>query len=277
MEEKAMNTMRGTRTYLLLATTVLVAASARAADPWETGVAGDDGNFTLNTLGHGTVQQHDLDQAGGSTDFDWMLIPSIAGHSYEARITGANLLFDAGLCSTCAQFERVTGTGLVMQEDASVVNEGATPESYDRTIRWTSTFSQVNEQFLRVRGNTLFAENAGSVYTVRFWDTTYSIPRWNNVAGQTTVFLIQNQTQGTVSGQIRLLSASGAFLHNQDFTLDQNQLLAFNTASIPTLVGLSGHAYVTHDAGYGGLAGKAVALEPATGFSFDTPMQPLPH
>ena len=31
---------------------------------------------------------------------------------------------------------------------------------------------------------------------------------------------------------------------------------------------------LTHDGGYGALSGKAVALEPATGFSFDSPMTP---
>jgi len=31
---------------------------------------------------------------------------------------------------------------------------------------------------------------------------------------------------------------------------------------------------VTHDGGYGGLVGKAVSLEPGTGFTFDTLMLP---
>jgi hypothetical protein len=34
---------------------------------------------------------------------------------------------------------------------------------------------------------------------------------------------------------------------------------------------------VTHDAGYGELTGKAVALEPATGFVFESPLVPRPH
>ena len=33
-----------------------------------------------------------------------------------------------------------------------------------------------------------------------------------------------------------------------------------------------GSITVTHDGPYAGLTGKAVALEPVTGFSFDTPM-----
>ena len=34
----------------------------------------------------------------------------------------------------------------------------------------------------------------------------------------------------------------------------------------------SGSATVSHDGGYGDVMGKAVALEPATGFAFDTPL-----
>ena len=41
------------------------------------------------------------------------------------------------------------------------------------------------------------------------------------------------------------------------------------------LAGASGAMTVAHDGGYGGLVGKAVALEPATGFSFDSPMVPV--
>jgi hypothetical protein len=38
--------------------------------------------------------------------------------------------------------------------------------------------------------------------------------------------------------------------------------------------GQSGHVIIGHDGGYGGLAVKAVAVEPATGFTFDRPACP---
>jgi hypothetical protein len=41
--------------------------------------------------------------------------------------------------------------------------------------------------------------------------------------------------------------------------------------------GESGTLTISHDAGYGGLVGKAVALEPATGFAFDTPLIAKPR
>jgi hypothetical protein len=50
-----------------------------------------------------------------------------------------------------------------------------------------------------------------------------------------------------------------------------------NTGALPALAGLSGSAQVSHDAGFGELTGRAVALEPSTGFTFDTVMSPIPY
>jgi hypothetical protein len=43
-----------------------------------------------------------------------------------------------------------------------------------------------------------------------------------------------------------------------------------NTASLAP--GQTGSVTVSHDGPYGVLQGKAVAVEPATGFSFDSPL-----
>jgi hypothetical protein len=45
------------------------------------------------------------------------------------------------------------------------------------------------------------------------------------------------------------------------------------TSTVPSL---SGSITVAYDGRYGDLAGKAVGLEPATGFAFDTPLEPRP-
>jgi hypothetical protein len=39
----------------------------------------------------------------------------------------------------------------------------------------------------------------------------------------------------------------------------------------------SGSIRIAHNCGYGGLSGKAVSIEPATGFTFDTAMSHRPH
>lgn len=249
------------------------AAEVRAEDPWD--LKGDDGPSSLNTLSHGIVQQHDLDELG-INDEDWMVVPTLAGHSYEARISGANVVFDKGANPGDGQFERVDIGGAILTEDVGVVNEGnPAGESNDRSVRWIATANTISE-FVRVTGTASTAEGPGDVYTMRFWDTTYAVPRWNNASGQVTVFLIQSLVQAAVTVNVDFYNPAGTLLTTATTTLQPHGLFVLNTATLPPLAGAGGHAYVSHTAGYGGLAGKAVALEPATGFSFDTPLIPIP-
>ena len=268
---------KGSLAAALTVAALAVATPSMAVDPYEApqgGAGAGDDNATSNvSLTTGFTQVHDLDQAGGGEDQDWMAVPTIAGHSYEARISSSSVQWSWGACPGCANVERVSLAGTILTEDVGIVNEGGV-ESYDRSVRWIATGSTTNE-FLRVTGGTDFTENASSVYQVRFWDTTYSVPRWNNGNGQVTVFLISSLIQASASVRIDFYNATGSLLATSNFTLGPNQLITLNTGTIPALAGISGHAYVSHTAGYGGLAGKAVALEAATGFSFDTPLVPV--
>jgi hypothetical protein len=49
--------------------------------------------------------------------------------------------------------------------------------------------------------------------------------------------------------------------------------LALNTLAIPPLFSKSGSITVVRGGPYGSLAGKSVAIELATGFSFDSPLE----
>lgn len=258
---------------------VLLAAGARAHDPWDLAFNPDDTALSKNTLSPGLVQQHDLDEGvSGIDDVDWAVVPTLDHHSYEARLSGTNAGFDWGTCMSCAKFQRVDETGLVLTEDVSVVNEGtgATPESYDRSLRWIAGGDNIR-QYVRVKGAFSQTENAGSVYTLRYWDTTYSIPRWNASGTQTTVIVITSLVPTDVTGSIHFFGGDGSLVHAQPLALTRNTPYVLNAASVPALVGKSGFALVSHTAGYGGLTGKAVALEPSTGFTFDTPLQPVPQ
>jgi hypothetical protein len=261
----------------IVACALAIAPAAVAADRYEgTGTPfTDNNNGTHNILSHGDVQEHDLDQAGGGDDVDWMAVPTIARHSYEARIANSAVEWaqTSISCPSCAQFDRVNGAGTVLTTSTSFTGSS---DQY-RTVRWTATATGVGVDFIRTLGDTFITESANSTYTLRFWDTTYSIPRWNNASGQVTVFLIQNVTPLSVTGNVDFYSSAGALLATQPFTLAPNSLFSFNTGSLGALAGQAGHAYVSHNGGYGGLTGKAVALEPATGFSFDTIMTPLPN
>lgn len=268
-------------TAVVFAVLAVMAAgtAARAHDPWDIAFVGDDSGLTVNTLSPGLAQLHDLDQGAlAADDQDWAVVPTLEHHSYEARVSGSMVGFDWGICPTCAQFERVDGDGLVLTEDVATVQDGAGggPEAYDRSVRWIA-WGDTIQDFVRVRGAASQSENAGSVYTLRYWDTTYTLPRWNAAGGQVTVVVLTSLVPAAVTGSIHFFSGTGALVHTQPFALARDTPFVFNTGSVPALAGLSGYALVPHTAGYGGLSGKAVALDPATGFTFDTALQPIPQ
>jgi hypothetical protein len=54
----------------------------------------------------------------------------------------------------------------------------------------------------------------------------------------------------------------------------EHGVTVLNTGTVPALAGNSGSATIAQLGGYGALTGKAVAVEPATGFTFDTAITP---
>ena len=49
------------------------------------------------------------------------------------------------------------------------------------------------------------------------------------------------------------------------------------TTTSTIVPGVAGSITITQNGRFGDLQGKSVALEPATGFSFDTPLEYRPH
>jgi hypothetical protein len=270
------------RLVVLCTLVSLFAPWLEAADPYEAtnpaSTVGDDEASTSSVLSHGMVQLHDLEQVGGVEDLDWISVPTIGRHSYEVRVSG-NLAWDQGACGTCAQVERVNAAGTVLTEDVGTINEGngGPIESKERSIRWIAPSTNSLDSYIRVRGSLIFSETENSIYQIRGYDTTYGVPRWNNANGQITVFLVTNMVDAEVTGDIHFYNTAGTLLATQSFTVPKYGMYVLSTGTIGALAGLSGHAQVAHTAGYGGLTGKAVALEPATGFSFDTPFVPIPQ
>jgi hypothetical protein len=90
-----------------------------------------------------------------------------------------------------------------------------------------------------------------------------------------TVLVLQNPGNDPVSGTIYFWSNAGALIGQQALSLAAHALLSLNTSTVAP--GVSGAITVAHDGAYGVLAGKAVSLEPATGFSFDSPLVSKPR
>jgi hypothetical protein len=157
----------------------------------------------------------------------------------------------------------------VLQSGASTGVGGAV------SLRWENTLNAaVTSQYVRVRSAQCTTDcGPDDVYRVRAYDTALAGARFNNGGGQRTIVVLQNGPS-PVSGRLHFWSTSGALLYTQPFVLGVRASLALDAAGLPAVHQQSGSLTVTHDAPYGALTGKAVAIEPATGFAFDTPLLP---
>jgi hypothetical protein len=145
----------------------------------------------------------------------------------------------------------------------------------DVAVRWIAPAD--GSDLLRIVGSTGQNLDATSIYDIELLETTVFVPRWNNSSTQITIFLIQNTTNAAVTGNIDFYQPGGLLQDSQALNVPANGSQILNTSTFPGLAGLSGVAQIAHDGNYGAIIGKAVAVEPATGFTFDTPFVSLPR
>lgn len=239
-------------------------SSAFATDPWEAD-PNDNGSTTRGHILPGQVQVgRDLQGGPVSVDQDWLRLAPSLRHSYEARVTGGPVW--AGSIFAGARLDRVDQSGVVL----TAGTEAGVTLFRGQTVRWIAA-STPGVEHLRALGDAGVAQGP-EPYVLELFDTTYAIPRWNNSAGQVTIFLMHNTGSAPVNGSIFFYSAGGALLHTEVLAVPGDGLQVLNTASIGALANQSGAARIAHTGGPGALAGKAVSLEPATGFTFDTAM-----
>ena len=215
---------------------------------------------------HGLRHSADLAAVAGQPDLDLYRIRQEPRASYEVVLdAGSGDFGDAG-----AALERVAADGSTVLQASIPVGTGSA-----RSLRFgNDTSSVVDDQLVRVRslpcGSACGADDA---YRLRAWETTGSIPRFNNTGSQLTIVLLQNAEASPITGRIDFWDASGALLHQHPVSLPPRGGLVLNTLTIVPLFGRSGSITIVHDGPYGGLTGKSVAIEPATGFSFDSPLE----
>jgi hypothetical protein len=253
---------------------MLSLAGPAAADVWDLQTDNDNTNATDNQLLHGTIQSHDLAvRPGPVADEDWYLMPQKPYASYEIVVDGTS--GDIGVLSLAVQ--RIAADGFtVVQTDTPAV-EGSS--AYSRALRWVNAgVTTTVNGFVRVSG-AFCGTDCGSddAYTIRVRETTVNLARFNNSGSQVTVLITQNPTERPIVGVVYFWSAGGTLLHATDLSLPAKGLQVSPLTQFTSLVGQSGHITVAHDGGYGGLVIKTVALEPATGFSFDTPGVYVPN
>jgi hypothetical protein len=166
--------------------------------------------------------------------------------------------------------ERIAADGSTVLASAQAV--GAGPARTLRIVNATGT--PVDDQLVRVRSGSCGSDcGPDDLFRLRAFETTASIARFNNSASQITVLVLQNRLDVPVSGHVYFWSPAGVLLHDALLTLDPHAVRLVSITGVPALAGQSGSVTVAHDGPFGALAGKAVALEPATGFSFDSPLE----
>lgn len=246
----------------------LAALPAQAEDPWEIDTT-DDSQATRSHILPGQAQTgRDLEGGGSAAiDQDWVKIYSLARHSYEARVSGGPLWSQSGFMG--AQLDLLDSTPALLL----AANGDEFANLRGQAVRWIVGSPSPTQWYLRITGPP--GAQAAVPYVLELFDTTYAIPRWNNSSTQITIFFLQNNKPLPVSGGVYFFNAAGALVHDHQFVLAANSLQVLNTSTIPQLAGLNGSALVAQAGGLGALSGKAVALEPATGFTFDTTMTPV--
>jgi Calx-beta domain len=232
-------------------------------------IADDDGTLIHPVqLSHATAVRSDL--AGGS---DLYIVTRPPFGSWEAILDEAS--GDVG-----------RGDGPVLERlavDLSTVVQTAGPVGAGpaRTLSWIDAYLPYagDEQYLRVTSAGCSRDcGPDDVYRLRTYETTLRSPRFNCVGGQATVLVLQNTATAPVVAIVTGWDGSGSW----SFSLPTSTLEPHGLATIPLCTtdeaaGKSGSLTVAHDGGYGQLVGKVVAVDPATGASFDTPLTARPR
>jgi ELWxxDGT repeat protein len=203
--------------------------------------------------------------AGRAADRDDYVLLQQPYASYEVVIDEA-----AGVAAPLTLVRMAPDGSTVLQNGAALGTGSAL------SLRWQNTSSTaIADQRLSVSSASCgSACGADDRYRLRAYETTLSAPRFNNVGGQGTVVVLQNRTDQAIAGRLLLWQPQGALGHAEPFSVPARGAIAINTLA---LYPSSGTLTVTHDGPYGALVGKAVSLEPATGFSFDTPLTARPR
>ena len=235
--------------------------------------ASDVDNLTLAPIGeleHGARQRLSLAaQPGPTATTDWFWIGQEPYASYEVLVEGGSGDLGAG---SGPVLERTGADASTVLQTSVGVGSGRA-----RSLRWENPGPAVQDgELVRVRSAGCDVDcDAADAYTIRAYETTCTAPRYNNSGTQVTLLLLENTAPYAVSGHAWLVSGDGTLAGSQAFSLAGRATLVLNTAGLAP--SSSGSLRVSHDGRYGDLAGKVVAVEAATGFSFDTPLSSRPR
>ena len=279
----------GTLTYSLIGTvdptatgtlvnTATVAVPAGGTDPDPANNSATDTDTLLpavlsieGELSHGTSGWHDLAALPGpAPDEDLFRILQRPHGSYEVLQDGASGDIGSG---SGPLLDRVASDGSTVLQSSSPAGAGGS-----RSLRFMNALdTPVADELVRVQSAGCTTDcDAEDVYRLNALETTGFIPRFNNSGTQITILVLQNLGDAAIDLDVRFWNGAGAPAGSLPIqTLGPRGSYVLNTLTVAG--GSSGSVTVANTGRYGQLAGKAVAVEPATGFTFDTQLQPRPR
>jgi hypothetical protein len=254
----------------VLGASLLAGATAQAHDVWDL-TGNDDNASTRSEIAPGALQVHDMEGSGGVADQDWFRISQKPYSSYEVLVdglTGGLAPVPVTVPGTELGVHLVYGGGSVVPSNALGASGSA------RVLYFRNETGTVNDAD-RIRVSAPLCAGAclaTEQYRIRLFDTTYGISRFNNSATQITILVIQNTADRVVYFNAHFFDSNGTLLGTHAQNIAPFGTAVLNTGTVTGVAGQSGSIIVNNDGRYGVLTGKAVSLEPATGFTFDTLM-----
>lgn len=231
-----------------------------------TGVIVDDDGIAAGSpveIAHGSRVLADLTPPiGRTTDADDYVLRHDLHSSYEIVVDAVS--GDA----MPLQVERVLADGGVFQ--------AALPTGTGNSVAMRFFGLGVSTDHIRVSSAACgTACGPDDVYRLRMYETTLRAPRVNTVAGQATALVVQNTTGAPIAAVAAYWSAFGLMSSVQAFDVPAHGNAVVNVGSV--LSEFSGSVTVGHNGPYGGLVGKVVSIDPASGFSFESPLTSKPR
>ena len=240
------------------------ASGASAIDEWDAATIKDNTPATTrNEPQRGVTQYHDLEAVGGVADEDWFVLPVSSQRVYQifvGEVSGDTPIDNADFLELYDQ----AGTTMILQATA-------TPPATAKVIRFNS--GNASNFKVRVKGNT--NSTATARYAFSYAEGTYYCPRYNQAGTQTTVLIVQTTTNGNCNVGVDFYDDSNTANNylgtaNAPAPLPWGGMWVLPVGSVTGLPGTRGSMRVHSYCSPSGLKVKAVALEPSTGFSFDT-------
>jgi large repetitive protein len=225
-------------------------------------------DVTVTELVHGSLLVESLASLPGPTaDVDTYRLSQKPYSSYEVVVDGT--AGDVATGGNGPGLDLLAADGTTIVQVSAAVGTGTS-----RALRfYNATSGQVDDQTIRVRSNSCGTNcPAETRYRIRAYETTYTLERFNNVAPQVTVVILNNTSERPVDTAVWLWNGSGGLVGFTAFTIPPRGLHVFDTSQFAPST--SGSITVSNNGAYGVLTGKAAVLDPVNGPAQDVILRP---